>query len=1676
MRPHLAARPDLPAILLVASAALASLTVATLAWTDRPAHPPAARPARAAADAPAQTAPDPGPRAVLLPVLGPARPEAGTCRAWITAQNVGVEPTQAVLLVWGPPSGDPTACVGPFAEVECGGLIAPGAAWQWFDATSATDARSGVVFSVTARRLSEVGAAPGAGRGGDGDDIVAEALCAALGSDLAGGCEAYARFKAAWDGGEAWDGVPLDRAAGSPIAVHVLRRECPGDLTPGAGVSASYVGLPGGGARTGGAGDGPSRYLAAPILAGRGRVSLVHLQNAGAARATATLWFQAHGACDGGRMCRSVAVDPGASVTVDATSCVPSPFEGNLRVESTGPLGVLVDIVGGDDLATFAAVPAAAGPAGVGTGDPGRLAPAARLFGPLIYHREHGSQATIAVQNHDADRAARVEVTFLDRRGASVESRPGEICPGGSATFDLPLADDRPGEDLGTVRVASLPPAGDPAGTPALVSAVALVERFVDASLSYRIESAAYNLLPEPAADAAGGGPADPGGPTTSAAGALIALPLVARDLDGLGSLTELALANRAAEPGWADAAVVVFDANGPVEALCRRVGAGEVASIDLYVTSPVGVGFVGSAVVSATAWSRPAAGGVGEAAAPGPARLSAALVTRTGTSQGEDVPGDELAVSLGVPIRRVPPGLAEAAAVCDSARRPGPPAGLTPAPATPTPVATPAGPRAAALAGQAHLPVLSQEGVSPVCAPTVRARNAGGAPAKVVLVAWTSPGLCPPQCAGPEGVACSGLLAPGGTWTFGPETVAGEGMSGVAYSFNTRTLGEIGAQPGSATPVADALCLRLREDLAGSCGVWRRFKLAYTAGSAFEGIPLDRAYGGALDVTVDRDCPGDIDPRERARASYAGLTGGAFDLAAADGGSPAALGGPYRYFQVPVYSDMAGFNTVFYLQNAGLTCASATLSFHGSGDCLWSRKCHVLAIAPGESAVFDASDCVGPDWLGSAVISAGQPLAIAVDILGRDTLRTRVAGNGDRPYDLSGDGAVDAGDVAVLEAALGTRPGDPRWNPRADLHADDVIDDLDRGILEDNLCRWRVPPAAATPPAAPPARPQAFLPALDLGLGICHTAVAVQNAGAEPVKALVVTWREPARDAAECRGPMQVECSALLAPGGSWHLVNARSLFGPRSGAVFSLSGMTFEALGVPGRSGVAADALCQRLRGDLTGDCEGYRRFKLAYDGGAVYDGVPLDRATGGPLAVHTQRDCPSDLVPGGRSAADYEGVGAGNLGESDAAAGGYAYFAPLMYLDKAGFNTRLYIQNAGVAPATVEPWFQPQNSCSLGWPCEHLTVQPGEAVVLDGSDCAGPDWQGSAWLRSTQPLAVVVEINGRGSALNYTAVARPAAGGASGAAAGTAGTVAYGPVTYHPEHGWDLGVQVQNLSLTGGAMVEVQILDEAGVPLWAYEAPACPGGTETFFFPIRDVLPGRDASSEAGPIGSVRVISRPPAGDPHAPPAPIAALATMFRYTDPARTEMLEIAAYNLVPDALGFAWPNGRGAGGLASGAGALAVPGAVHAPADGATSELVVANLVPVPGRTDVDVVFTDASGPVDSARLSLAAGETRVLPLASRPLPVGFRGGAVVSAVYWDHAVRDAESPAGSPRRDLVGLSAALVWHPDGKPLASGAVDRRRGVALGIPVRGVGLAPGSGRREWVYLPAVRNGG
>jgi subtilisin-like proprotein convertase family protein len=361
--------------------------------------------------------------------------------------------------------------------------------------------------------------------------------------------------------------------------------------------------------------------------------------------------------------------------------------------------------------------------------------------------------------------------------------------------------------------------------------------------------------------------------------------------------------------------------------------------------------------------------------------------------------------------------------------------------------------------------------------------------------------------------------------------------------------------------------------------------------------------------------------------------------------------------------------------------------------------------------------------------------------------------------------------------------------------------------------------------------------------------------------------------------------------------------------------------------------------------------------------------------------------------------------------------------LYAQSADFNSIMYIQNGGLECSSVEIWFKAQDDCLRARICEIFTLAPGETYQFDANDCVGPDFVGNAWLRASQPMGIAVDIFGRDVLMTYVGVPTELnyTFDPNGALETTGNQVAYGPLIYSEYQGWDTGVQVQNMSSVVAAKVKVYFLDRSGDVITTLVDWICPRGSQTYFLPVVTDLPGNW-------VGSIRVESQEwfSPGDPLVAPPNITGIATMIKYTDSARTGTEEALAYNLLVEERAYDWQIGCCGGGLDSGIGLIAIPSVLKdLDNTGVTAELAIANLVPKPGFTDFAIYIYDQNGLIDYVCQKLNEKQVEYIDFDSWGyLNSGFKGSAIISAVFWEHDMFDDE---GIFVRNLLGLAAVVV-------------------------------------------------
>ncbi|MFQ5459814.1 MAG: hypothetical protein ACE5EL_03380, partial [Anaerolineae bacterium] len=331
-----------------------------------------------------------------------------------------------------------------------------------------------------------------------------------------------------------------------------------------------------------------------------------------------------------------------------------------------------------------------------------------------------------------------------------------------------------------------------------------------------------------------------------------------------------------------------------------------------------------------------------------------------------------------------------------------------------------------------------------------------------------------------------------------------------------------------------------------------------------------------------------------------------------------------------------------------------------------------------------------------------------------------------------------------------------------------------------------------------------------------CQTWIQVQNVGDEGTKALLVFWGDPSFCPPQSAGPLKVECSGLLRPGAAWSFAAAQVPVGAASGIAYSLNATDLIA-DVDGNQRPFADVACGAAFRYLVGDWERWQSFDVAYTSRTVWQSPPdpsglnrtvLDFAAhpGQPLALTVNRSCPDPTDPNVTVNATYTGISSDEEGARDPLFGGYTYYAPLVMADAGGLSSWLWIQNSGIECTSLEIWFKAQDNCLRPILGDVLSLAPGESIHFDPNTVVGPGWIGSAWIRGSQPLGLVVDTLGP----NHFTSTRGLPGDVDSLPFTLGTQVNYAPLLYSEQQGWDSLIQVQNLSATMNAKVKVYFLD--------------------------------------------------------------------------------------------------------------------------------------------------------------------------------------------------------------------------------------------------------------------------
>ena len=543
-----------------------------------------------------------------------------------------------------------------------------------------------------------------------------------------------------------------------------------------------------------------------------------------------------------------------------------------------------------------------------------------------------------------------------------------------------------------------------------------------------------------------------------------------------------------------------------------------------------------------------------------------------------------------------------------------------------------------------------------------------------------------------------------------------------------------------------------------------------------------------------------------------------------------------------------------------------------------------------------------------------------------------------------------------------------------------------------------------------------------------CETWLQIQNLGEKVIQGMIVIWGEAGACPPQAAGPLKIECTGLLSPGSAWSMSSAMLPAGSKSAIAYSLNAsedvLTPQGIELP-----FSRYACGALFDLIVGDDFQWFAFDKTYSEQRTYigptplagDPVVLDfqRYKGEPMAISVNRKCPDPVDPARSNNAAYIGVSTDMEGTRDPIVGGYTQYAPLVFAEKGGLTSTIYVHNSGWFCSSLELWFYGQDNCMRPVLGDVLSVAPGETAIFDPSTVLGPDWLGSAWIRASQPLGVIVDTVGPNHFTSYRGSPADVLDEEYSKTISYGSQVNFAPLIYSEYQGWDSAIQVQNLSAIHAAKVKVYFMDRSGDIITTLVDWICPRGSQTYLLPVIGALPGNW-------VGSARAESQEwiTPGGPLVDPPRIQSVVLLEQWTDPARTERREAVAYNALTEVLSFDWQIGHGPGGMASGSAVVAIPLLMKG-YNGITSEIAITNVVPKPGFTDFAVYIFDQNSLLHIVCEKLGDRQVEYIDLATWGfVPSRFNGSAVISATFWDHPVHDGR---GEFVRDLVGLTAVAV-------------------------------------------------
>jgi hypothetical protein len=341
--------------------------------------------------------------------------------------------------------------------------------------------------------------------------------------------------------------------------------------------------------------------------------------------------------------------------------------------------------------------------------------------------------------------------------------------------------------------------------------------------------------------------------------------------------------------------------------------------------------------------------------------------------------------------------------------------------------------------------------------------------------------------------------------------------------------------------------------------------------------------------------------------------------------------------------------------------------------------------------------------------------------------------------------------------------------------------------------------PTAITASAAEPGK-RVHIPRIDKQGG-WSTWIQVQNVGIERTGAIAFFWEGysglcPSNDP----GPMGHACMSIP-ENGVWTL-RSQIPTAAYSAIIYSVDSSDFQD--------ACADA-------DLTTAAD-WNTWREDYEG------------TGQPLAVTVNRVGPDDF--GTTVSSTYVGVDETMEGNGSP----YGYFAPYLMKGYHDLDTEMTIQNSGRYCVSIWIYYREQEGCKLSYAQHIQQLAPGEAVrvrVPRVPELGGDDaWLGSAYITAGQPLGIVVDQTSfeplsTGQDMLLTYLAHPYKNSED--------TVFYADFIYREWSGWDVGIQVQNLTQHSlPTFVTVEFMDNSGDHLFSLGDWICANSSATFYLP--------------------------------------------------------------------------------------------------------------------------------------------------------------------------------------------------------------------------------------------------